>query len=222
MIFRYDSSVSLAVRPIIELQRGDNGLFIEPDYRNWSSEEKAEYEKKEEERRKMFSLVFDFGDKSHNPETWDPTGDHNCGKCNKQYDGSKSTEELGHCVLLPILVDKDCASCRKYENQKGRAFDPEVITALNPQSATPELMAYGISARAREAKERGESTEGKVFGCRNCPFMVKAHEPDSAGREYVCTQGLFRLDETNCCAINGAEVVKEKLISVFEGEDNAS
>lgn len=197
---RDDSPVT--TRLIINLPRGEDGLFVEP-LPGKTNEERANREFQEEQHRTMFSKVFDFGDAAHNPETWDKDGDHNCGVCNKQTDLIR----VDGCVLIKIAIDKDAGSCRRYENKKGRAFDPELNTADNPGTMTPELAAYGVSKKAVEARNQGLSTKGKVFGCRNCPFGVMAHEPDSAGRKLYCRQGDFRMDPSNCCAINGAATV---------------
>lgn len=190
-------------RLIIVPLRGEDGLFVEPPLGK-TNEERAEREKYEEQNRTMFSRVFDFGDSAHNPETWDPSGDHACGDCNKQSDIVRASG----CVLINITINKKCGSCRRYENKKGRAFDFEVLTAENPGTMTPHLASYGVSKKAFEAESKGESTDGLVFGCRNCPFGVSsALGPDSAGRGIHCRQGDFRVRPNECCAINGAETI---------------
>jgi hypothetical protein len=165
-------------RLIVTLPRGKDGLFIQPETTG------PDRERDEQHNRDRFASHFKFADLyTGNTRTFDEQGDYNCGRCN-QADGKK-------CLLVKIAsIDRDAGSCGDWETID--AGDPEMT--LHEKS--PEVASYGVAAN------------GKGFGCHRCPYALRAHEPDSLGRDLYCAKGDFRTFNTACCALNGAPLKK--------------
>lgn len=161
------------MRPIVNLKMGPDGLWIEPENPDWvmmkHNADRAAYH---------FNYADEYGE--GNPDTYDPAGDYNCGRCN-QFNG-------GRCLLVDIKnVNPIAGSCEDWESI--RASDPE----LNLKRKKPEVANYGVAEN------------GVGFGCHRCPFSKHAQNVDPMGRTHWCGELAFYITPTGCCTNNGAE-----------------
>lgn len=113
------------MRPIVKLERGRDGLFIEPEKPDW-----VMIAHNQQRATNHFNYADEFiGDGN----TFDDMGDYNCGRCN-QADGNK-------CLLVDISkIDRTAGSCEDWESI--RAGDPEMV--LNRKD--PDVANYGVAA----------------------------------------------------------------------------
>jgi len=178
------------IRPIVTAPIGKDGLFIQPDTRGWTNQQKAQRELEEAHNRLRFAKKFNFADARGcgDARTYDPMGRYNCGRCNQE-DGAE-------CELIgeELILDLEAGSCYGWETQDGG--DPELDYGPKGVSTAEEMM-YGVAVN------------GVGFGCERCPFQSKAFEADSQGRTQYCGKGNFRMDPLNCCKLNGAAVKYE-------------
>lgn len=146
---------AVPVRLVIVLQRGKDGLFVQPQTVG------PEYELQEAHRRQGFAEGYKYADETTgNPRTFDPRGDYDCGHCNKA-DGER-------CLFVrPAPIDRVAGSCGYWEDLC--AGDPELSNNEKPKP----VAVYGV---------RKGGKPGKVFGCHECPWSSKAYAKDSRGR----------------------------------------
>jgi hypothetical protein len=167
-------------RPVIEMERDDNGLFIEPEDSN------PETLIQENHNRLRAANKANYADEFvGNAMTFDPAGRYNCSRCNQYQDpGNK-------CLWIDIKkVDGEAGSCRNWENIC--AGDPEM--PLNRQ--TPEQNSFGVAEN------------GVGFGCHRCPFQSASKRgPDSLGRPLWCGIWACRVTPRACCEDNGAKTL---------------
>jgi hypothetical protein len=172
--------VKVEGRKITDPLRGEDGLCIQPTTQG------PERELEENHKRLDFANHANYADMyTGNTRTYDPEGNYNCGRCNKETK-SKCTWVFGKKELDPLVVDEKAGSCRHWENKC--AGDPEMMTNIEDVTGA----AYGVAKN------------GAGFGCHRCPFASKAHAPDSQGRSMYCGKGDFRVFPTACCKFNGA------------------
>jgi hypothetical protein len=167
-------------RPIVNLPRDKDGMFIEPDKLTPDVAGMLDH------NRERFASHFNYADDigAGNQHSYDEQGDYNCGRCN-QAQGSD-------CLLLDIKrIDRTAGSCEDWE--KIRLGDAE----MRLKRKKPEVANYGVAAN------------GVGFGCHRCPFLRQAKNVDSEGRTHWCGEGGFHIVPTACCTANGAETVDD-------------
>lgn len=167
-------------RPIVDLRRGDDGLYIEPDKLT------AEAQQIIDHNRERFAQHFNYADEygAGNQATYDEQGNYNCGRCN--------LAQGNDCLLLKIeRINRAAGSCEDWE--KIRLGDAE----MRLKRKRPEVANYGVAAN------------GKGFGCHRCPYSTQAKNTDGEGRSSWCGEGGFHITSTACCTANGAETVKD-------------
>jgi len=184
------------VRIVLHPDIARDGLFLQPDTREWDNDKKAEHEVEEFHNRERFAAKFHYADEEQGDHrTYDPKGRYNCGRCNQAE--SEKCELIGKALKLEL----EAGSCFGWENLF--AGDPELDFGRKGV-ATAEQLMYGVAKN------------GIGFGCVRCPYREKAYEPDSLGRDQFCRKGYFRVPNSACCALNGAEVKSE-----YEGNSPA-
>lgn len=118
------------VRKIVDLKRGKDGLFIEPD------KDSADRQRDEQHRRDGAASHFHYADPFTGiTRTYDDQGDYNCGRCN-QADGTD-------CLLVKGKIDRPAGSCGDWEDIC--AGDSEIDLDYK----TPETAGYGIAANGK-------------------------------------------------------------------------
>lgn len=174
-------------RPIKNLPRGKDDLFIEPDQITPMIQMMLDHNRERFAKHHNYADEYGAGD----PNTYDRKGDYNCGRCNQIYDNDK-------CLLIKIArVDPVAASCRQWESI--RAGDPEMML----QREDKDVASYGVSKN------------GRGFGCHRCPYSKAAKNRDDVGRSSWCGFGGFHITPNACCELNGAPLVddiKKRLI----------
>lgn len=160
-------------------KKAADGMFVQP------TDVGSEREMVERSNRLNFAHNFFYADPlTGNIKTYDPKGDYNCGRCNKEDDQS--------CLIIPIRVNPDAGSCKCW-------------TGLDAGQAEIDL----TNLTTAEAVKYGVAENGKGFGCSRCPMSEKAVAQDSVGRDLYCRIGDFRVFSTACCEFNGAAVVND-------------
>lgn len=173
-------------RRIVELPRGADGLFDQPDWSKMSPEERADYARDMQKRRMGAAHDADFADAVTGlPNTNDPTSEYVCDGCNR-----RNGDE---CVRVSVkkLVLPESSSCDKYE----------IICVGDPehdnQALTPEEAAFAIRA-----------VKGGKFGCPNCPLKEQAGFVDELNRIFWCRRWAFTVRAVDCCKKNAAKTLK--------------
>ncbi len=162
-------------RPIKNLPRGKDGLFIEPD--KLTPQVLITLSHNRDRFAKHFNYADEYGAGESN--SYDHHGDYECGRCN-QADGTT-------CLLIKKNnIDLMAGSCRHWESI--RAGDPEMF--LQREEVGPA--AYGVAKN------------GYGFGCHRCPYSKRANNKDDVGRDSWCGFGGFHITSTACCELNGA------------------
>lgn len=163
-------------RPIVTFPRGPDGLLVEPDHLT------PDVARIIDHNRQRFCHHFNYADQfgAGNPDTYDPRGDYNCGRCN-QVQGTG-------CLLVDIPeIDLGAGSCEDWESIR----DDDAEADLRCKS--PAVANYGVAKN------------GQGFGCKRCPWAKPAKNRDYAGRLLWCGEGGFHVTPTACCTANGVE-----------------
>ena len=173
-------------RRIIELPRGRDGLFEQPDWASMSNDERADYATAMQKRRMGAAHDADFADAVTGiPNTNDPTGEYVCIGCNRRR-GEK-------CVRVSVekLLTPESESCDKWE----------IICVGDPEhhneALTPEEAGFAIRA-----------VKGGKFGCINCPLQEKSGFVDELNRTQWCRRWAFTVRTIDCCKKNAAKTLK--------------
>jgi hypothetical protein len=173
-------------RRIVELPRGADGLFEQPDWTKMSADERADYARDMQKRRMGAAHDADFADAVTGlANTNDPTSEYVCQGCNRR-SGKK-------CVKVSVkeLVLPESSSCNKYEIEC--VGDPE----HDNQALSPDEAGFAI----RDVKN------GK-FGCPNCTLQEQSGFVDELDRTLWCRRWAFTVHLLNCCAKNSAGELK--------------
>jgi hypothetical protein len=173
-------------RRIVELPRGADGLFEQPDWTKMSADERADYARDMQKRRMGAAHDADFADAVTGlANTNDPTSEYVCQGCNRRQ-GQK-------CVRVSVkqLVLPESSSCNKYEIPC--VGDPE----HDNQALSPDEAGFAI----RDVKN------GK-FGCPNCTLQEQSGFVDELLRTMWCRRWAFTVNRVNCCSKNSAAELK--------------
>jgi hypothetical protein len=173
-------------RRIVELPRGADGLFDQPDWTKMSADERADYARDMQKRRMGAAHDADFADAVTGlANTNDPTSEYVCQGCNRRK-GAK-------CVRVSVkeLVLPESSSCNKYEIEC--VGDPE----HDNQALSPDEAGFAI----RDVKN------GK-FGCPNCTLQEPSGFVDELLRTLWCRRWAFTVNPVNCCSKNSAAELK--------------
>lgn len=173
-------------RRIIELPRGPDGLFEQPDWEKMTPEERADYAVGMQKRRMGAAHDADFADAVTGlPNTNDPNAEYVCIGCNRRKDDK--------CVRVSVkkLVLPDASSCDKWEIPC--VGDPE----HDNQALTPEEAGFAIRA-----------VKGGKYSCRNCPLQEASGFIDELKRTQWCRLWAFTVRNQDCCKKNAASTLK--------------
>jgi hypothetical protein len=168
-------------RRIIELPRGKDGLFEQPDWASMSNDERADYATAMQKRRMGAAHDADFADAVTGiPNTNDPTSQYICRGCNR----AQGTR----CVRVRVKkLNLESGSCNKWEIDC--VGDPET----DNQALSPEEAGYAIRA-----------VKGGVWSCANCPLQEASGFIDQLNRTKWCRRWAFTVRPIDCCAQNAA------------------
>ena len=186
-------SATEVVRKIVTMERGPDGLYIQPD------ELTPDLAVMVEHNRMRMAAKWEYADEfgCGNGHTVDITGKYNCGGCN-QANGTKCLAVYDDEPGKALTINLQKGSCGKYEVIN--PGDPELAT----EALSAEVANYGV--------RKGGGTE-EVFGCPQCPFAQDSkwrRIPGRAPRQKWCGKGGADVTLISCCTINGAPVVAEE------------
>ena|ERR1700761_242451 len=182
------------VRPIQDLPRDKNGLFIQPDTLTDEIAVWVEHNRMRASKKAFYADTY-CGD----PKTLDQKADYNCGGCN-QRDGDicllvsdDSKEKNAQGDYPPLKVNLRKGSCGLWE-----VVDPD----------DPEQLSNRIPASVANYGVRKGGGPEDAFGCHECWKAIKNKWPTLLGRDAWCGDWGTTIQRGKaCCTTNGAPTI---------------